>query len=283
MLTILLYVVIAIVIISIIATLLRSLGEFLLGIMGIGIILAVVVFLGPLIWGVVTKLFYLVLDFLPLTLVLVVGLAVLGFILEAAEKRKYRVQSQRIDQLGIEKIEGNTDLWKKMESLKLVELTAHGYAVSTAFYKKIVNSLENEYVLSQKGLEQHCVSCARQFQTSYLPHFSDFLQKKLVIFEFRSSSGESHFLSQAMMHRCENLFSYEGAATVGELLEAFRCAGILQYFPKDEKRITEFILSALLHQGKAQKIELDHLGEILYVSKQKRDDSKMVRREITVD
>ena len=85
------------------------------------------------------------------------------------------------------------------------------------------------------------------------------------------------------MHKCEKIFLQEGAATKEELLVVFRHAGILRYFPKDEGRITEFFLTTMVHQEKAKRVELDDLGDTLYVSTEKRNNSKMVRREITLD
>ena len=283
MLTILFYVVIAIIAISIIATLLKFVGEFLLGIIGIGIILAAVIFFGPLIWSVVTRLFSLVLDFLPLILALLVGLAILGAVAEAKEKRKYLAQSKKINQLGIDKIENGIEAWKNMANLNLVELAPDGYVVSTDFYKRVANSLGNIDVLSLSELGRYCTSCTSHFQVSYMPQFSDFLQKKSIIFKFRLTGGEACFLTQTMMHKCEKIFLQEGAATKEELLVVFRHAGILRYFPKDEGRITEFFLTTMVLQEKAKRVELDDLGDTLYVSTEKRNNSKMVRREITLD
>lgn len=279
MLNLLILIIVICVIVAILKSVLSALGEIILGIIGIAIIIAAIVFLGPIILRLLSHLP----KFLPWILIILAGLFVLGCIITLAEKLRYRAQLERLDQLGIDKIGSAPETWKKKSELGLVETTSSGYVISISFYKKVINHIGRTSTLTMCEFEQHCVTCASQFQVSFAPPLLEFLQKKELLFQFSLSNGETCLLSKSIMERCEDLFLKEGAATEDEFVQICERTGLLDEFPQDGRRFVAFFFAHMLSCGKVQKVELNDLGDCLYVAKTQRQNSNMVRREISID
>lgn len=259
-------------IIGILKAIWDALKDIILGILGIGIIIAAVIFLGPL-----------VLAWLPLLLVIFVALVVLGGMITLLERWKYRSKLKELNKHGMDKITVSSDAWQKPEELGLVEIIPAGYVVSVAFYKKVMNQIGRTSTLTRDGFERYCVKCAKQFQIVYIGPFLEFLQKKNLLLPFSLSDGETYYLSKPFVTDCKNLFLKEGAATEEEFTQVCADADIAHELRQENRRLAAYILKHMLSCGEIQKVELSDLGDSLYVAKNQSRDSKMTRREISLD
>ena len=279
MLKLLILVVVICIIAAILKSVLSAVGEIILGIIGIALIIAAIVFLGPIILGLLPHLLKLI----PWILLILAVLFVLGCIFALVEKRRYRSHMKRLDQLGIDQMDDATEDWKRMDDLGMVETTASGYVVSISFYKNVIKHIGQEPVLTMDEFKQHCAACASQFQVSLVTPFLEFLQKKKLLYQFHLSSGEVRILSKAMMKQCADLFLKEGAATEDQFARICENAGLFHEFPKDGQRLVCLYLDEMVSCGKFEKVQLNKAGVYLYKSKEQRPDSNLVRREISLD
>ena len=88
-----------------------ALSEVLLGLLGLGIIIAAVVFLGPLALGLLGAAIPVILALLPFGLALLAALLVLGCVLRFFQGLKYRGRVRTLKKLGIDKMNGSEEMW----------------------------------------------------------------------------------------------------------------------------------------------------------------------------
>ena len=279
MLNLIILVVAVCILIGILKAVLNAVGEVILGIVGIAVIVAAIVFLGPIL----LKLLSYLPKLIPWILIILAALIVLGCAVTLVEKRRYRPQLDRLDHLGIDRMDSALEDWKKMSELGLVETTSTGYAISISFYKRVISKIGQAPTLTVEEFEQDCATCADCFQAAFSSPLLEFLQRKALLFEFPLYNGETILVSKPFMKSCEDLFLKEGAATEDEFAQMCGRAGLLRVFPQDGRQFVSFFLAHMLSCGKVKKVALDELGDFLYVAENQRQDSNMVRREINLD
>lgn len=279
MLEILILVVVICVVIGVAKAIFSALKEVLLGILGIGIIIAAIVFLGPVILSVLP----LLLSLLPWIFAILVGLFILGCIISLFEKAKYLPQLEWLRKRGIDKISAASEDWSRPSELGLVETTSNGYVVSTPFYRKVVGKIGRESALTRNEVARYCSQSAAQFQLIYLDPLLDFLCAKNALVPFTTSKGEILYLSESFLKECKNLFLNEGAATQDEFAQICKNSFVMQEFQQEIEGLAAFILELMLSSEEVQEIYLPDLGEQLYVATKQQSNSKMTRREINLD
>ena len=259
-------------VIGVLKAIFDALKDVLLGILGIGLMIAAVVFLGPLF-----------LKALPWILVIGIGLLVLGGIIFAYERQKYKRQLQELDRYGIEQISYDPEAVERLEKWKLVETTASGYVISASFCQRLRNILNGRKALREQELTACCFQCARQFRGIYIAPLIEYFQKKGFLVPFFAADGQVYYFSEGFLRRFEELLIQEGAATKAEFSQACNGAGLSPEIREKDEVVAAFILNHMASRQKAKKVELTELGECLYVSQKQRKDSKMTREEITLD
>lgn len=259
-------------VIGVLKAIFDALKDVLLGILGIGIIIAAVVFLGPLF-----------LKALPWILVIGIGLLVLGGVISVYERQKYKIQLQELDWYGIEQISYAPEAVGRLEKWKLVETTASGYVISASFCRRLCNTLNGMPALREQEIIACCFQCARQFREIYHNQLIEYFQKKGFLVPFSASNGQVYYFPEGFLRRFEELLIREGAATKTEFSQVCKEAGLSAGIREKDDIVAEFILNNMASRQKAKKVELTELGECLYVSQKQRKDSKMTREEITLD
>lgn len=264
----------------------------ILGILGIGIIIAAVVFLGPIILSVATAvvgvLGPLLLSALPLILPLILLAAIISFIWKRIrawrEKRKYLLQLRWLEKRGIAKTSDNTLTdWSTAAELDYVEITPEGYVISTFFYDRVITRISQTGAFTRDAFGKCCVHCAREFQVAYVDLLLEFMQNKDLLFPLSASIGETYYLPKPFVEKCENLLLTEGAATRDEFTNICRNSAVTRELHQECSALAVFILNRMLSRGEIDKIELTELGDWLYVAKDQTMNSKMIRREIILD
>lgn len=264
------------IVICVIVGIVRALLPVILGVIIIAVVAAVIISFGPMILS-------LILSLLPILLVILAVLFLLGCVITLVEKCRYRSQLKKLNQFGILKLESAPADWKKLNNLGWVEIIPSGYVISIKFYKDILKHIEPVSTLTLSQFEQYCLSCAKQFQLIFVAPVLDFLQRKEFIFKFQLNNGELCLLTRAIMNKFEDLFSREGAATKNEFIQICEHSGLLYQLPQNGQGFVPFFLKYMIAHDKIQKVELSELGEYLYVSKNPCKDSKLIRREISLD
>ena len=264
--------------------------EVILGILGLAIIIAAVVFLGPIIlsalpvlWGGLVSLVPIILSALPVILLVLAALFILGCIGSFIEKQKYRSQLKWLEKRGIENISASQVDWSKPAELGYVETTAAGYVISTAFCKRIINKIGRTGTLTQSAFGEYCTQSADQFQMQYIYPLLMFMQKKGMLFPFSTSSSETYYLSEPFVSDCKKLLLTEGAATKDEFTQLCRTSDVTRELHKESNALAIFILNLMLSQSEVEEIELSESGDQLYVAKNQTASSKMTRREVSLD
>ena len=253
------------------------------GHLGLGIIIAAVVFLGPLALGLLGAAIPVILALLPFGLALLAALWVLGCVLRFFQGLKYRGRVRTLKKLGIDKMNGSEEMWARPEALGQVARTRGGYVVSMAFYKKVVRQLDRMSILTERDLSICCARCAKRFQTAYIRAFLDLLQKEGQLLPYSGQGEEQRYLTGTFVTGCEALFLKEGAATKQEFAQVCAQADAVRRLGLSGRRLASLVLERLLARGEVEKVELADLGEDLYVAKNQRSDAKMTRREISLD
>lgn len=279
MLEILILFVVICLVIGIIKAIFDALKDVILGILGIGIIVAAIVFLGPVILSALPVL----LSFLPWIFAILAGLFILGCIISLFEKAKYRSQLEWLRKRGIDKISASSEEWSRPKELGFVETTSSGYVISTSFYKKVVEKIGRKSALTQNEVSICCAQSAPQFQIIYFVPLFDFLCAKNSLVPFTASKGETLYLSEPFVKKCEKLFLNEGAATQNEFALICKNSFATQEFQQKSQELAASILRHMLSSGEVQEIDLPDLGEKLYVATKQQSNSKMTRREINLN
>lgn len=262
--------------VCIVIGIIRALLPVIIGVIIVGVAIATIIYFGPVIlsW---------IISVLPILLVLLAALFLLGCVITLVEKQRHRSKLKKLDQLGIEKIDSAFADWQKMNDRGWVEITPSGYVISISFYKNMVKSIGTASLLTVDKFRQYCLSNAKDFRINLVVPLLEFLQNKGLIFPFQLNNGEFCLLTKSLMSRAEDLFSKEGAATENEFMQICEYSGLLSELPQNDQGFVPFFLNYMLSCGKLQKIELNELSENLYVSNSRCKDSKLVRREISLD
>lgn len=279
MLNLIISIIVICIVIGILKAVIDALGKIILGIIGIALIIAAIVFLGPPL----LKLLSFFPKLLPWILVILAVLIVLGSIATFLEKRHYRAELKRLDELGIDSAGSVSNDWEKMKRSGLIEVTSSGYAVSISFYKRVIKRIGQTTILSIAEFKEHCSSCAIRFQESLTTPLLKFLYEKSLLFQFSLSNGQVYILSKSFMDRCESLFLTTGAATECEFEQICNQANLLCKFPLESRNFARFFLNYLISCNKIYTVDLDGSNDRLYIAKKQQQDSSFVRREITLD
>ena len=268
--------VILFIVICVIIGIVRAILPVILGLIVVVGAIAVIIFFGPIIlsW---------ILSLLPILLAILAVLFLLGCVITLVEKCRYRSQLKKLNQFGILKLDSAPADWQKLNNLGWVEIIPSGYVVSIKFYKDVLKHIEPTPTLTLSQFEQYCLSCAKEFQLNFIAPLLDFLQRKEFIFKFQLNNGELCLLSRSIMSKFEDLFLKEGAATKDEFTQICEHSGLLYQLPQNGQGFVLFFLKYMISHDKIQKVELSELDEYLYVSKNQSKDSKLIRREISLD
>lgn len=269
------------------AAIIYALKDLILGLIGIAAIVAAVVFLGPPILTFILQLLALVLPFLPYLiggiLVLVGGILVLALVGYISNRIKYGSRIAELNSLGIVDQSYFSKDTNALQQMGKAQATADGYIISSKFYSNLTWRIGQTHILSQDGISDYCCRCASNFQANYLSPLLTYLCEKEVLFLFPLRNNAYCYLSRTFVEKCEDLFDKEGAATHQELVHIFELSPVTTALRQESNNLVAFILEYLLSSGKAEKIWLSDSGEDLYVSKNSKSDSKLVRHEISLD
>ena len=249
-----------------------ALKDVILGILGIGIIVAAVIFLGPI-----------VLSALPIIIVILIALFILGCIISLFQKLKYGSQIKELDQVGIKKLSEPIDVWKTPKKLGLVEVTASGYVISSQFYKRIIKKFNQEAIVTDDTFQKHCLQVATSFQVDNATPLLNHMRSQGLLVLLQENGPENRYLSQQIVMDCERVFELEGAATESEFSAICKTMPICSKIPVKAEILAKTILNHVVAQGVSHKVELPDLGEELFVSDKSKDNSKLVRREISLN
>lgn len=201
-------------------------------------------------------------------------------------KKRANAYLKKLDSKGIDQPEITP---KYEESFKWIKENGYAesflsdYFISIKFYEKVVHCLEQNQKMSQTEFQNCCIDFAPQFSVKYTDLFVKFLQDKKLLLSFPlPNEGKYYYISASAVQKCEQMFEKEGAATADTFAEI--CEGLLND-PSLHKKcfpLAKLILENMHSRNMLHKVDPKE-GEVLYVSKNPREDSKMVRREISMD
>ena len=259
-------------IIGILKTIWDALKNLILGILGVAIIIAAVVFLGPIALGA-----------LPVILVILAALFLLGCIMSIWTRLKYGPQLRKLDQSGIVKLTNSPEDWEEADRLGLVKVTGSGYVVSNRFCKNVTKKADRKRVVTMDTFGECCQRVAPAFQPNCAAPLLEYMVDQGILVPLRNYKGQPQYLSQGIVKKCERLLEAEGAATESEFSTICKSAHICFGFRVEPELIAAVVLKHLEGQGAVHKVRLTDLNEDLFVSNTVKSDSKMVRREISMD
>lgn len=260
-----------------------ALKDIILGILGIGIIVAAVVFLGPILLSIVGAFGPIVLSALPVIPVILIALFILGCIISFCEKLKYASQSRELNRIGMKKISGSLEVWKKLEKLRLVEITDSGYVISDRFYKRIIKKTNQEKIVTVDTFQDYCLQAASSFQADNTISLLNHMKSQGFLVLLQEGGLKKRYLSQRITKECEHLFELEGAATESEFSAICEASSICSEISVKPEILAKTILNHAVSQGTAHKVDLSDLDRELFVSDKSKSSSKLVRREISLD
>lgn len=272
MLEIIIFLVAVCVILGILKAIWDALKDVVLGILGIAILIAAIVFLGPVI-----------LSALPVLLPVLAALFVLGCIISFVEKLKYGSQLRELHKIGMKKVSGSMDVWEKPEQLGLVEITASGYVISSRFRKRVAEKVDHAKIVTIDTFHKCCLQAASSFQIDDTAPLLHHMKDQGILVPLQEDGWEKRYLSQQTTRECERLFELEGAATESEFSAICEAVPICSEFSVRPETLARAILSHAVSQGAAHKVELPDLDGELFVSNRDNENSKLVRREISLD
>ena len=272
MLEIIIFLFIIFLVIGILKAIWDALKDVILGILGIGIIIAAIVFLGPI-----------VLSVWPVIIAVLVALFILGCIISFFQKLKYGKQVKELDQIGMKKLSESSSAWEEPKKLGLVEMTASGYVISSRFYKRIIQELNKEMIVTADIFQKHCLRSAASFQTENTTPRLNHMRSQDVLVLLQENGIRKRYLSQKAALDCEHVFELEGAATETEFSAICETMSICSKISVKPEILAKTILNYAVAKKVAHKVELPELGEELFVSDKSKSNSKLVRREISLD
>lgn len=246
--------------------------DIILGILGIVIIIAAIAFLGPL-----------VLAALPLILMVLVALFILGCIISFWTKLKYGSQLRGLDRIGIAKISGSSDDWKQPKDLGFVVITSSGYVISNRFRKCVTEKTDQRKIVTVDTFRECCLQVAPSFQPDNTAPLLRYMESQNFLVPLQEYRQEKRYLSHGIVYNCARLLETEGAATKAEFSAICKASPVCSNIPVNPEIIASTILNYMVTQGDAHKVELSDLNENLFVSNKAKSNSKMVRREISMD
>lgn len=245
--------------------------EFLVGIIGLLVIIGIVCVVGPLIIG-----------FLPLILGILIPLGVVAYF---HEKKKHQAKIEWLKNRGIEKVPnfmGDHEFWKDMENYNWVLLTEDGYVISASFHKMIVKQIDQIGFLTKNSFQNLCKKFAAAFEIMYLQPLLAYLIMQHQIFVLSVPDGEI-YISLGVANRGRDLFALEGAATMTELADQCEVFMASNGYSGYGYVLAKSTIDQLLELDEVYKVDLPDQNEYLYVAKNQSANSKMVKKEISLD
>lgn len=249
--------------------------EWILGLVGI----AIIIFVGA-------KFFDALLSYWRIILIVIGVLVAISILYLVCQKKKYRLQLNWLDQRGVEQVpnvQGDAKFWKTMEEMGFVKQLPSGHVISSSFYSSITKKIEQKGIFTQSVLRQLCRQSAHKFQDVYLTSLIAFLEEKSKLFPLYLQLGDVGYLSPNVVTECETLFAKEGAATRSEFAQVCSNVVDLYGYSGENRTLSDFIIDRLLSRQIIHEIELQERSDFLYVAKHQRSDSKMTKREISLD
>ena len=283
MMQILIFVLIVCFILGVLKAIWDAIGDIILGLIGIAAIVAAVIFLGPPVLSLLGTLIGLLPVVLPWVVIIFIGLFILGLLIQIVNKIRYGAQMKTLNQRGMDTFSGPIENWNELRKIHQVDFTTSGHLISVAFLKKLTVKLSSVTNLPRSQLISYCQQCAPQFQTVFITPLINYLWAQQLLLPLSLGSGETSYLTQPFVDRCEKLFLSEGAATKKEFAEICASSPATGELRKDSGALAGAILERMLNAGTVEKVHLEELGNDLYVSKKRSIPMKMVCREISLD
>lgn len=191
-----------------------------------------------------------------------------------------------VEQVGIgakNSAPGSPRIWKWCEKRKYTVELRSGYIVSNKFLDLVLQNIDRRKIVTRDVFQNCCLSAAPAFQTTYTTIFLDYLENNNFLISFCEYGKETLYLSRQLKNDCERLFELEGAATEHEFSILCKTASENSGISVGSQSIARAVLNHMVSQETAHRVELSDLGEDLFVSNKSQGNSKLVRREISID
>ncbi len=143
-------------------------------------------------------------------LLLVTGFAGIGR--EYFRKKTADLYLERLNRTGIDQIKTdpqNEKIWKWIKKRGYAETFLPDYVVSVKFYKKVMDDLEQQQIISEAEFQNCCLKAAPQFCRKHTGALLEFLYQKGLLFLLFSSTGEPYYVSEDVIKEYEHLFEEE--------------------------------------------------------------------------
>ncbi len=254
-------------------------SELIIGI----IVLVVIVLIGCAILPTVLKIG---LSVLPTVLPILFLLLVIGGIYFYAMKSRSKAYLTWLKGVGIgsqTEAPGDEHIWKWARDNKYAIALERDLVLSGEFRDLVMGSINQGKIVTEKLIETYCLRSAPSFQANNITLFLDYLQKSGMVFPLCEHGEETVYLSSALKDNCERMFEREGAATKDEFAAICGAASVDAAAKAAPQTIAETFLRHMLAHEVVHKVELPDLGEDLYVSNSTSPNSKLVRREVSID
>lgn len=223
--------------IFVVLVIIYALKGLMFALIGLAVIIAAVVFLGPPIWNFlkpflisalsaiwsflksvpsfVLPFLKWVIPFLPYVLGAILVLALVVYIYN---RIRYGAKIAELNRLGIESQSYFAEDVDALKKIGAAEVTEDGHIISRIFCRHVTSELQRRKVLHEDDIQNCCFSCAPRFQAMYLLPLLSYLGQQEVLFPFPDVDNPHSYLSQPFVKKCEELFEKEGAATRRELI-----------------------------------------------------------------
>ena len=157
--------------------------------------------------------------------------------------------------------------------------TDERYVLSTAFCKKLLQSIDRQRIMTGEAFKTSCRNAAPKFQLEYTDVLLDYLSVNEQLLELRP---EGPYLSWGMVADCEYLLNREGAATEEEFAAMCVKSPAASCLYEDRIQLARVILTNMVRSGKASTAKHNGGGN-LYVSANPTKDCRMTKREVSLD
>lgn len=178
---------------------------------------------------------------------------------------------------------GSNSVWKWAEKRKYTITLEFGYIMSTQFCDMVLYTVNQQNIVTETALVNDCLQAAPYFHPEDISVFLNYLIDYNLLLEVNTPGTGTVYLSERVIKGCERQFELEGAATKDEF--SIICYGFLQdaSVAINSKVVAGALLHHFVSQGSAKIVELEDMGDDLFVSNRNISGSKMTRREISLD
>ncbi len=223
---------------------------------------------------------------LPKVLLILLVLLVIGAVYFCVMKSRSRTYLAWLKDVGIgpqSAAPGDERVWEWAQKHDYAKALEHGLVLSCEFCDLVKKSVDQGKIIAREQLQSYCLRWAPSFQVNHTALFLDHLKKSGLLLPICEGGKEAVYLAPALKNDCKRRLELEGAATADEFAVICKSAASDAAAQAAPRAIAETLLSRMVKEGAARKVKLSDLGETLYVANRAVPNSKLVRREVSLD